>query len=297
MPFACVGTWVSHNKVCTDLLSFRYLTSQLTVFKKYGHFLTGLIVSGYPAPYVSSPCSTPFSAAEFFRDSPWLNVPSHRKADILIEPLYPRLGLLGGAPESGGKVSKLAALAAARKKKEAEKASPETPDAGNVTSAAPPGEPKSGSLSLLERLSGNGKEHKPTETGGGLRALTRGARLGNRTGQGRPSLETHKPKEQPSATAAPSLPTEGPMNGRREKQPPAPVDLRASPSTFATIIVGDATRSTKTQPSHLPAKKFDVMEVFGQDLTEAFDFAGPSPDDVVLNAQSASKGLPIRRHI
>jgi hypothetical protein len=36
------------------------------------------------------------------------SVPSHRKSEILIEPLYPRLGLLGGAPENGGKLSKLA---------------------------------------------------------------------------------------------------------------------------------------------------------------------------------------------
>ena len=72
----------------------------------------------YPAP----PSTAHFSAADFFRDCPWLNIPSHRKSEILIEPLYPRLGLLGGAPENGGKLSKLAALAAARKKKEGEKA-------------------------------------------------------------------------------------------------------------------------------------------------------------------------------
>src|SRR5947207_10758761 len=67
----------------------------------------------------------PFSAAEFFRDSPWLNIPPHRKGEILVESLYPRGGLKGGSSSSSrtpplntasGKMSKLAALAAARKK-------------------------------------------------------------------------------------------------------------------------------------------------------------------------------------
>jgi elongation factor 1 alpha-like protein len=60
---------------------------------------------------------------DFFSDTPWLQVPEERKAEIHVEPQHPDLGtgLLGGASDSAGpKVSKLAALAAARRKKENE---------------------------------------------------------------------------------------------------------------------------------------------------------------------------------
>lgn len=52
---------------------------------------------------------------DFFSDCPWLNVPPHRQALIVEEPLLPRGRLLGGAPKEG-KMSKLAALAAKRRK-------------------------------------------------------------------------------------------------------------------------------------------------------------------------------------
>jgi elongation factor 1 alpha-like protein len=40
----------------------------------------------------------------------------------------------------------------------------------------------------------------------------------------------------------------------------------------------------------------DLLKLYGQDA-EPFDFAAPSPDDVVLNAQSTAKGLAIRRKV
>ena len=69
-----------------------------------------------------SHCSVRLSASEFFKDCPWLNIPPERRGEILVEPLYPRGGLLGGSStQGGGKPSKLAALAASRRKKENEK--------------------------------------------------------------------------------------------------------------------------------------------------------------------------------
>lgn len=59
------------------------------------------------------------SLANFFDDMPWLNVPKDRQATF-VEPLCPRGGLLGGG-EGAPKMSKLQALAAARKKKTEEK--------------------------------------------------------------------------------------------------------------------------------------------------------------------------------
>lgn len=253
----------------------------------------------YPIPSpTTSPQIAHFSASEFFRDSPWLNVPSHRKADILVEPLYPRMGLLGGAPESSGKVSKLAALAAARKKKEGEKPPVEatpavaTPSA-DKTPETPAAEAKPSSLSLRERLAANDKPRKPSNGISTLRSLGKGSPA--------PSPLLKKPTPEPMKPEAPTEPgLEGPAeNGQadhKEKEEPE-VNIRAPPSGFASTIVGDSTRPTMTEPSHLHSNTADLIRIYGQDLTEPFDFAGPSPDDVVVNAQSSAKGLAIRRKI
>ncbi|RAQ60414.1 translation elongation factor EF-1 subunit [Aspergillus flavus] len=234
-----------------------------------------------------------FSAADFFRDSPWLNVPAHRKADILIEPLYPRLGLLGGAPESGGKVSKLAALAAARKKKEGDKASTAAPaqNAEVNKTQVPSTEQKGASLSLRERLAGNGKIPKP-EGAQSPRPLGKLSHPGSHSPQKKPSPELVKQNgasQVNSANVQQELTAE-PLVKKEEKEQPT-VNIRASPSTFASTIVGDVTRPKLTEPSPLFSTSLDLMEIYGQNLTEPFDFTGPSPDDVVLNAQSSAKGF------
>ncbi|KAJ9398086.1 hypothetical protein DTO282F9_4996 [Paecilomyces variotii] len=252
----------------------------------------GSAVSAYPAPPISSaPCSAHLSAADFFRDSPWLNVPAHRKADILVEPLYPRLGLLGGAPESSGKVSKLAALAAARKKKEAGKPAATTPGPADQPPAETPKEPTGPSLTLQERLRGNAKDRLVGEHGGRLRSLGKGLN-GSRTGQKKPSPEPEKQEEQTLSAASENL-----VDREGDKKLPVTTDIKAPPSTFASVIVGDTTHPATPEPSHLTSNSIDVMRVYGQDLTEVFDFAGPSPDDVVQNAQSASKGLKTKHGV
>ncbi|KAJ5168821.1 HBS1-like protein [Penicillium canariense] len=247
----------------------------------------GLPVPGYPAPL---PAISHFSAADFFRDCPWLNVPAHRKADILVEPLYPRIGLLGGAPEAGGKVSKLAALAAARKKKEGEKAAatpeaPSTPrpDSSAASSPKPPGTP----LSLSERLAAS-KLSRPSDTNGSLRRL----------GKLEPSVSTPgRPEPAPGPSKPAPLPIPEPVKSEEdepkdepEPQQPTP-NIRASPSTFASAIVGNAAGPTMAEPSHLNSNGVDLLQIYGQDHAEPFDFAAPSPDDVVLNAQNTAKGL------
>ncbi|OGE48812.1 hypothetical protein PENARI_c025G03487 [Penicillium arizonense] len=238
-------------------------------------------------PAFPAPCPTAhFSAADFFRDCPWLNVPSHRKAEILVEPLYPRLGLLGGAPENGGKVSKLAALAAARKKKEGEKAPTPTgtPDASSspTPSHAPSPDPQA-PLSLRERLAASGRSTPRPSEGSGLR------RLGKSSSSS--SSSSPVPKEpQPELKSPEPLPE--PMDkSKAEPEPRETVpNIRASPSTFASTIVGPAAGPTTAGPSHLHSNSADLLKLYGQDA-EPFDFAAPSPDDVVLNAQSTAKGF------
>jgi elongation factor 1 alpha-like protein len=78
------------------------------------------IPEALPAPYISfggASNSTAFQSK--FNDMPWLNIPKNRQA-WLIAPIQPRGGLLGGAGEAP-RMSKLQALAAARKKKNDEK--------------------------------------------------------------------------------------------------------------------------------------------------------------------------------
>ncbi|KAL4869089.1 hypothetical protein BDV12DRAFT_88902 [Aspergillus spectabilis] len=225
-----------------------------------------------------------FSAAEFFRDAPWLNIPAHRKSDILVEPLYPRIGLLGGAPENGGgKMSKLAALAAARKKKEAPTPSPPV---GNDTTQPPAGEGKGALLSLRERLA-IAKPGKTSESSPSLQSLGKGSCSGQSVPHKKPSPEPIKPDI--SATTGLEDFTNELQIEDKEKEKPT-VNIRAPPSTFATTIVGDNTRPKMTEPSPLYTDSLDLIRIYGQEA-EPFDFAGPSPDDVVLNAQSSAKGL------
>lgn len=250
----------------------------------------------YPIPPSHIPTSQTahFSAAEFFRDSPWLNVPAHRKADILVEPLYPRMGLLGGAPEGNGKVSKLAALAAARKKKEGEKTpAGEIPTATTLstesTPETPSAEAKGSPLSLRERLAGSGKPQRSSQSLSTFRSP--GKRTPSPSHLQKPSSETRKP--QAPAQTAPGKPVKEDLEDHHQEKEPE-VNIRAPPSSFASIIVGDSTRPMMTEPSHLHSNTVDLMKIYGQNLTEPFDFAGPSPDDVVINAQSSAKGLAFR---
>ncbi|KAJ6028622.1 HBS1-like protein [Penicillium herquei] len=230
---------------------------------------------GLPVPVYPATASRPtahFSAAEFFRDCPWLNVPAHRKAEILVEPLYPRLGLLGGAPEVK-KGSKLAALAAARKAKASGQTTP-----ASESSASQPESADKPKLSLQERLAASSRSPKPAEGLTGLRRL------------GKPS---------PAVSSTPSpAPSESPAPARAEETtikqvdlgPPPKADLRAPCSVFATALIGKETRPKITEPNHGRPMVVDFDEIYGHN-TEHFDFSGPSPDDVILKAQSASQGI------
>lgn len=243
--------------------------------------------SPYPLPFQPAQCSAHFSTREFFKDSPWLKVPLHRKADILIEPLYPRLGLLGGAQQEGtGKMSKLAALAAARKKKEAEK-NKASQGASAVQESAPSSAsepPRSTSISLLDRLGGNGKPRTGSETRTPrfpLRKLDRQKTSPEpkaATGHDKSKETSQKPKP-PSPEPPASVPT--------EKTIPSAKELTAQPSSFAAVLIGNESSS---ESPYCFSNGFDTFKIHRPDLTEIFNFTEPSPDDIVLNAQNAAKG-------
>lgn len=177
-------------------------------------------------------------------------------------------------------MSKLAALAAARKKKEAERQkAQEQGEAGG--SAEETNKP----LSLRDRLAGGGKSRTPTLSSSRsltpLRGLSRSPKNeqsqaigdGTNTGQRLASKETQQE----------NAPKEADISKSEER-------LAAGPSDFATIIIGERDKLGEPASSVSP-RAYNLFDFVVQDLTEVYNFAEPSPDDVVINAQNAAKGL------
>lgn len=197
----------------------------------------------------------PFKGIDFFHDTPWLRVPTQRLGTLKPDATHLRGGLLGGS----GKPSKLAALAAARRKKEEEKKAVETQ---NIT------------VSLLDRLGSKKSpqdQNQNTAAHGALEATP-----GNEAVKERRTISL-RPKTKPEpqmqlekteeCIAPSTLPEPGP-------------DLNAQPSTFAETMFGPRLGGTRDMDrlTSLPVHRFSDQA-----------FAGPSPDDAVLIAQS--KGL------
>lgn len=178
----------------------------------------------------------------------------------MIEPVRPSLRMLGGSAPAG-KPSKLAALAAARKKKEAEASENQKP---------------AGTASLLDRL-GQKSATPKVET---------------------PSLEGLKISEKTypvrkRKSPSPPPPVEERRPSAPEKQEPVdepkPMqNLRTAPSIFARTMIG-ARQDSKGLSSDFSHNLQSALYGSSYDHTEANPFSGPSPDDVVTQAQA--KGL------
>ncbi|EER41538.1 elongation factor Tu [Histoplasma capsulatum H143] len=262
--------------------------------------------SPYPVPM----CPEPFSAADFFKDSPWLNIPTRRRADILIEPLYPRLGLLGGAQETSGKVSKLAALAARKRKESERKAAAEAVSGGVVTgsetSDGTQNQQRKSRVSLLDRLAVDGKAqealparsiHLPLRSGKDAlnwSSLKKPLQASPDVA-GTPESTTTVPGVPPNGKRKATAALSGESTAQEVERPSKLPNLRAEPSAFALVLVGagGAEDGGDRDDGFIPnpiSHNIDVMRFFGQDLTEAFDFAEPSPDDIVIKARESAKG-------
>ncbi|KAH0269103.1 hypothetical protein KCU71_g19229, partial [Aureobasidium melanogenum] len=144
----------------------------------------------------TSPLPRPHTnPADLFNGIPWFNVPEERVGCIVSEQVRPPLRLLGGT----GKPSKLAALAAARKKKEAEQ---------KAAQEGAQSEKPAGVASLMDRLG------------------TRSAQPANQ--------ENIKPGD---ATQQPETRT-FPIRKRKSPSPPPPVEDRrpAAPEPTTTEV-------------------------------------------------------------
>lgn len=184
----------------------------------------------------------------------WLNVPSERQT-VFLEPLYPCGGLLGGSPDAAPKMSKLQALAAARKKKVQEEKSEGAAEAVNKPMAelAIASTEKKAAVSVA-------KENPRTYVA-----------------RKRKSSSPHKRVPQPVEPAQHKPPeiVEDPIS-------PPFVEV-ARPSAFASTMFGH----NHSTPSCPPSGAVFTLPYLASPSAHSTDaFAGPSPDDVVLAAQS-----------
>jgi elongation factor 1 alpha-like protein len=213
---------------------------------------------------------------DFFWDVPWAAVPKERLTNIILVSTRPKGRLLGGAPKS----SKLAALAAARKKRPEEK-----------RATIPSDEGADRAVSLLGRL-GAKKENVTPGSPPQAAPPTSPPPIAKPVFPLRPKsneVETASKEQEPSPTKEeePALP----------KVPITPAQVpRASPSTFAQAIFGHEQRQQEgvaileaQLPSPSPQNRdsmFTLPYASNPEYSTRNPFAGPSPDDVVLGAQS-----------
>lgn len=205
----------------------------------------------------ASTCRASAVPQGFWDDMQWLNTPSDRQA-IFVAPYLPPGGLLGGSSEGAPKMSKLQALAAARKKKTQEQ-----------------------KLASTEKV-------EATMAGLAI-STTDGAADGTslpKTGTPQRTYPPRKRKDESphEKTVQPPQPNEMiPPDQAHVEQVRLPEVETAAPSAFANTVFGESTPQPSQMHFTLPYLKGHVM-----DSTDAF--SGPSPDDVVMAAQSKGSG-------
>lgn len=203
----------------------------------------------------------------------------------MIEPLYPPGRLLGGCPLQGVRVSKLAALAAARKKKDQER----NQDALSQTSTTT-------SVALLDRLGGKKSTKRPLEE-----AIQPDLKLSVlASGSIAKSPESEDQSNPPRKRKSSSMLFQREMETADAQLLPIPdtgssklklarVALIAPPSVFARAVFGMTGNTAEEHPSKRLKMMFSLPQI-PSSYAESNPFAEPSPDDIVRNAQNL-KGL------
>ncbi|KAG5937374.1 hypothetical protein E4U53_008207 [Claviceps sorghi] len=218
----------------------------------------------------------PTSKSLDFSDMPWLNTPLDRHAS-LIPPVRPRGGLLGGG-EGAPKMSKLQALAAARKKKNDEKK--EQPKALQVESG-------------IKRLSISGDAQKDdvktsTYPSKKLRSNEESVPAhpvrSNSTSQktsSNPSSDRGDNKDRASHESNPITSNDSPNGDQAESSDSSNWVINSTPSTFAKVLLGSAPDNRKANRPEFYAMPYACSSSFVSNA-----FSEPSPDDIVLAAQA-----------
>lgn len=200
---------------------------------------------------------------DFFADTPWLNIPPERLAIFTPPPRYPG-GLLGGASGGAPKMSKLQALAAARKKK--------AQDQQNSSSEV---EKPMANLSLIQSGGESATELYDDQPMSNNDGLFKAAKQGGFPFRKRKDSNPHEKVLKPQPTSR-SFQTD--IEPAAETSPV----YQASPSAFASTMFQTASATPRAKLENTFTMPYS-LEV----LTTAINpFAGPSPDDVVIAAQS-----------
>lgn len=216
-------------------------------------------------------------ASAFFADMPWQNIPEDRRTTF-VKPPRQRGGLLGGA-STAPKSSKLAALAAARKRKAEETTMVMLPKKENIQVDKPQSAPPRHSGETRQDSAKPPRNEVAKRIKGNLAPA--GDTLGNNTLQEDvrdASKQDTKLKESPGgaskATAAASQ-----VDGASDN---LAVPQMAKPSAFAQVLCFKSAPKTPRSDRlfHPPWMAFTTPEA----IHDAFE--KPSPDDVVLAAQS-----------
>ncbi|KAF2741859.1 hypothetical protein M011DRAFT_315976 [Sporormia fimetaria CBS 119925] len=220
------------------------------------------LTSLYPLPIILG--TEPEPLRNFFWDTPWGNVPPERLGNMHAVPLYPPGRLLGGS----AKPSKLAALAAARKKKQEE--------AGHRTRNQDGKDGTEAAVAMLDKLTVKSKD-KP-----GSSALVNPSE--SRVGKSKPGRLQYRRQQSSPQPETPEPETTEPI-----EEDPKPViqvpNIRTAPSSFGTILC-DVPRSVTTDLPTI-SLTLPVPYVGSEYDSPENGFAGPSPDDIVLRAQGS----------
>jgi len=209
---------------------------------------------------------TRVSFASFFSDMPWLNIPKDREA-VFIAPRGYRGGLLGGSGPPP-KISKLQALAAARKKKVEDRKSGEEKSQDASESL--------GRLSLKEALDGEQPE-----------SVAKRRRLGREPEPGPAATPDDCQDPPPTQVDSEDLTSSMGLDGQADMGPPEPQTEvleapLAHPSAFAQTLLGSSLDSQGR--AQLESFSYPYLALSPSCVQDAF--SGPSPDDRVLAAQA-----------
>ncbi|KAF3226338.1 Hsp70 suppressor, GTPase facilitates ribosomal subunit dissociation [Orbilia oligospora] len=207
----------------------------------------------------------------FWDDTPFGGVPLARQGRLLPPPPlvgFRTSGLLGGM--QSGKVSKLAALAKARNKAKAEKAA----DSASPTTSGT-------AVSLLDRLSKKKPDPPPITLATPVSTIS--------------IIPNISKLEQLVEKAIPDPPKNEPVQNEPSIPGPEPdALLKASPSGFAKSMFGERISGPfdfKEEFTDAQLIYFSIAPTQKAAIKAKQAFDVPSPDDVVIAAQSQSKGI------
>lgn len=209
--------------------------------------------------------------AAFFSDMPWLNIPEHRKTKFISPPRI-RGGLLGGS--STPKMSKLQALAAARKRKAEEEASLVILPKKELVSAA------------------EGQKKEAPQPNAESKGKTEDIPRKKSRNESAPQEEPRKDDTQENNSKR--LFSRPLTDGASDEH-----NTMARPSAFAQVLCFGsalvAPKASSLAPHSVPGDVLPPWAAFTtpEALREAFE--QPSPDDVVLAAQSKSALTPLQQ--